>query len=375
MAGIYIHIPFCRQKCHYCDFYKTDKLNYLNDYLAALEVEMSQQKNYLSGEEAETIYIGGGTPSLVTGHDLNSLLTGLYNYFTVSPQAEITIEANPDDLNPAYLSMLINAGINRISIGIQAFQNEHLKKMNRRHDTNQAVNSVYDAKKAGFNNISVDLIYGIPGLTSGQWKDNLQKVFELPVDHLSAYHLTFHKGTIFYNLLKRGLLNEISEEESFEQFMILTEDACTAGFEQYEISNFARNRLYSRHNRAYWTGRNYLGLGTSAHSYNGSSRRWNIASLEQYIKLVNEGENTYKEEQLTPKDMYNEYILTNLRTNWGVSLSAVNQKFGKKAADDFLRTARKHISTKMMIQNHEIFTLSPEGLFISDNIIAEFIII
>ncbi|NLO01579.1 MAG: radical SAM family heme chaperone HemW, partial [Bacteroidales bacterium] len=329
MAGIYIHIPFCRQKCYYCDFYKTDKLNYLSEFLTALKKEISQQNNYLPGEFIDTIYIGGGTPSLLKEPEITSIFSSLNKYFKILPQAEITFEANPDDLDPACLAMLKRSGINRLSIGIQSFQEKHLKMMNRRHTAQQAVDSVINAKNSGFNNISVDLIYGIPGLTTDQWKDNLQKTFELPADHLSAYHLTYHEGTIFYNLLKRGKLHELSENDSFDQFTTLINKAGLAGFEQYEISNFAKNGMYSKHNTAYWTGKPYLGLGPSAHSFNGSSRKWNMSDLEKYIKLINEDEITFEEEHLTLNDKYNEFILTNLRTKWGVSLLTISEKFGK----------------------------------------------
>lgn len=375
MAGIYIHIPFCRQKCYYCDFYKTDKLNYLSEFLTALKKEISQQNNYLPGEFIDTIYIGGGTPSLLKEPEITSIFSSLNKYFKILPQAEITFEANPDDLDPACLAMLKRSGINRLSIGIQSFQEKHLKMMNRRHTAKQAVDSVINAKNSGFNNISVDLIYGIPGLTTDQWKDNLQKTFELPADHLSAYHLTYHEGTIFYNLLKRGKLHELSENDSFDQFTTLINKAGLAGFEQYEISNFAKNGMYSKHNTAYWTGKPYLGLGPSAHSFNGSSRKWNMSDLEKYIKLINEDEITFEEEHLTLNDKYNEFILTNLRTKWGVSLLTISEKFGKKAADYFIMTAQRFISAKSIVQKKEIYTLTPEGLFISDDIIADFMII
>ena len=375
MADIYIHIPFCRQKCYYCDFYKTDKLNYLSEFLTALKKEISQQNNYLPGEFIDTIYIGGGTPSLLKEPEITSIFSSLNKYFKILPQAEITFEANPDDLDPACLAMLKRSGINRLSIGIQSFQEKHLKMMNRRHTAQQAVDSVINAKNSGFNNISVDLIYGIPGLTTDQWKDNLQKTFELPADHLSAYHLTYHEGTIFYNLLKRGKLHELSENDSFDQFTTLINKAGLAGFEQYEISNFAKNGMYSKHNTAYWTGKPYLGLGPSAHSFNGSSRKWNMSDLEKYIKLINEDEITFEEEHLTLNDKYNEFILTNLRTKWGVSLLTISEKFGKKAADYFIMTAQRFISAKSIVQKKEIYTLTPEGLFISDDIIADFMII
>ncbi len=370
MAGIYIHIPFCRQKCYYCDFYKTDRVDFIEDYLSTLFMEMARERYYLSDEIVETIYFGGGTPSVLSEAQLKIILKNLYENFVISPVAEITFEANPDDLDNSYLQMLRNIKINRLSIGIQAFQDEHLKKMNRRHNAQQAAVSVINAKNTGFDNISVDLIYGIPDLTEEQWKFNLQRVFELPVDHLSAYHLTFHEDTIFHKLLVSGLIKELSETESLKQYKILTDNAFYAGFEQYEISNFAKDQKYSKHNTAYWTGKNYLGLGPSAHSYNGVARRWNFSDLSKYIKSIKEGQIAYEEEILALQDRYNEYIITNLRTIWGVSLQVIENNFGSKLAVYFFDSAKKFISSKKMVQENEIFKLTQEGLFISDNITA-----
>lgn len=375
MAGIYIHIPFCRQKCNYCDFYKTDRLIYFNEYLVALKKEILQQKSYLQNKKIDTVYFGGGTPSVLNESDISSIISWLHKYFTISPYAEITFEANPDDLNKNYLQILKKSGINRLSIGIQSFQDDHLKMMNRRHNADQAFASVVNAREAGFNNISIDLIYGIPGSTLREWNDNLQITFKLPAVHLSAYHMTFHKGTVFYDLLKSRQLKELSENESYYQYKALTDETSAAGFEQYEISNFAKNGTYSKHNRAYWSGKPYLGLGPSAHSFNGCSRRWNWSDIIKYIELINQGEITYKEEQLTLNNRYNEYILTNLRTKWGVSSLIIKKNFGADIADYFIKTVKKSISKKNIVHKNEIYTLTSEGLFVSDNIITKLMII
>jgi len=377
MAGIYIHIPFCRQKCYYCDFYKTVNQNLTSVFLNALANEIVSRKFFLQNEPVETIYFGGGTPSVLTENELAEILNLLHKEFTVTPDAEITLEANPDDLNQAYLTSLFHSGINRLSIGIQSFHDEHLKKMNRRHTAKQAVNSVENAVKSGFNNISIDLIYGLPGLTSQQWKHSLNSAFQLPAEHLSAYHLTYHEGTPFYTWLKKGTLTELSENESVEQFNILLDSCLDAGFEQYEISNFARkrNKKYSKHNTAYWTGGKYLGLGPSAHSFDGETRRWNVAHVEAYCNAIENKSSYFQEEQLSEKDKFNEYILTNIRTKWGLSPGTISERFGKNKADYFAREIEKYIQNKKVTEHNGIFTLTREGLFVSDDIMANLMII
>jgi oxygen-independent coproporphyrinogen III oxidase len=375
MAGVYIHIPFCRQKCYYCDFYKTVNTGLTDRFISVLLKEIKIRKNYLQGEPVETIYFGGGTPSVLNEQELNQILSSVLTEFQVLPKAEITFEANPDDLDFEYLKSLKRSGINRLSIGIQAFQNEHLKKMNRRHNSEQAKHSVENAVKAGFLNISVDLIYGLPDLTRQQWSDSLKKVMALPVQHISAYHLTYHQGTPFYTWLKKGTLKELDEAESIEQFNRLIEETGKAGFEQYEISNFAKNEMYSKHNTAYWTGKKYLGLGPSAHSFNGETRQWNFAHIESYLKAFEIDSPFFEIEKLTENEKYNEYILTHLRTKWGVSYSFIEENFGKKRASFFLTTIQKYKQTGKVMQQNGIFTLSHEGVFVSDDILANLMII
>ena len=299
----------------------------------------------------------------------------LHKEFSVLPDAEITFEANPDDLNYSYLKNLYYAGINRLSIGIQSFQNEHLKIMNRRHNVNQAIVSVENAVKAGFENISVDLIYGLPNLTARQWQSNLNQVFNLPVQHLSAYHLTYHRGTTFYDRLKKGTLKELVEKESIKQFKLLIEIASDLGFEQYEISNFAKNKMYSKHNMSYWQGNKYLGLGPSAHSFNGVSRQWNVANLEGYLNAIENNSTYFEEEILTENEKYNEYILTRIRTKWGVSINFIEKEFGTEKVTHFIKNIEKYEKSEFVIRQNRIFTLSPDGLFISDEIMANLMII
>ena len=375
MAGIYIHIPFCRQKCYYCDFYKTVNTTLKPKFLQSLKAEAKVRKNYLGNEAVETIYFGGGTPSVLETGELADILEHLNELFEVKENTEITFEANPDDLTPAYLESIKQAGINRLSVGIQALQNRHLQKMNRRHDASQAIGAIQNAAKIGFNNISVDLIYGLPGLTETEWKDSLNQVFDLPVQHLSAYHLTYHEGTAFYTWLKKGTLRELSETESVKQFEILIDKAASAGFEQYEISNFARNELYSQHNTSYWQGKKYLGLGPSAHSFDQQSRRWNTSHVESYIKAIDNELAFSEEEILSEKDRYNEYILTRIRTKWGVSLTAINELFGEDMKSYFLTQLAKYADAGLVNLENDRITLPRKGLFVSDEIMTDLMII
>lgn len=375
MAGIYIHIPFCRQKCYYCDFYKTVNTSLQHDFIGALKNEAKVRKNYLNDETVETIYFGGGTPSVLTATEIAEILAVLNDEFKVNSDAEITFEANPDDLSNDYLKALKKEGINRLSIGIQAFQNRHLEKMNRRHNAAQAVEAIENAAKNGFSNLSADLIYGLPYLTPKEWEESLNRMFSLPVKHLSAYHLTYHEGTAFYTWLKKGTLKELKEAESVAQFNTLVDMSLANGFEHYEISNLAKDQLYSRHNTAYWMGKKYLGLGPSAHSFDGVSRRWNNSSVEAYIKAQANNQTYFEEEKLSEKDQYNEYILTRIRTKWGVSETELEQRFGCEKASYFSRQLAKYNDTGVLKINDEIITLTRKGLFVSDEIMTDLMII
>ena len=370
MAGIYIHIPFCRQKCYYCDFYKTVNTSLLGKYLQALQTELLQRKNYIEGEIIETIYFGGGTPSVLSGDEINEIIRFISHNFQVVNFPEITLEANPDDLTTDYLQEIYRAGVRRLSIGIQSFDDELLKKMNRRHNAAQAVEAIEKAAETGFNDISIDLIYGLPGLDNKQWKNGLLKVFKLPVTHLSAYHLTYHEGTPFYTWLKKGTLKQLTETESIRQFETLVKLARENGFEHYEISNFARNGLYSKHNTSYWTGKKYLGVGPSAHSFNGESRRWNVAHTEKYIKAVLHNEIYAEEEILTDANRYNEYVLTRIRTMWGVSVAEIEHHFGIEKSLYFQQNMEKYVHSGLAIRTGETFALTQKGWFVSDEISA-----
>ena len=287
MAGIYIHIPFCKRRCIYCDFFSTTQSERKTTYIHALCQELETRKEYLGGEEIETIYLGGGTPSQLTEEELGKIFTYIYKVYSVSPNAEITLEANPDDLTPDYVTMLRRLPINRISMGIQTFQEETLRLLHRRHTAAQAIESFYRCREAGFRNISIDLMYGLPSETLANWEQDLQQAIRLQPEHISAYHLIYEEGTALWNLREQHQIEEADEELSVLFFRTLIDRLTEAGYQHYEISNFCRPGLHSRHNSSYWTGKKYLGCGPSAHSYNGISRQWNIASLEKYIEGIN----------------------------------------------------------------------------------------
>jgi len=370
MNGVYIHIPFCKTKCFYCDFYSITDNTGQENYIATLLSELTMRKDYLSDKQVDTVYLGGGTPSLLTVRQLNEILRQVHETFEVTSNAEITIEANPDDLHPKLLNTYLNLGFNRISIGIQSFVDEHLKWMNRRHNAEQAATAVDQAAAAGFRAISLDLIYGIPGMTRQQWKQNLDTATALPANHLSAYHLTWEPNTPFGKLQQKGELSEISEDQSIEQYQMLLETMAAHGFQQYEISNFARNQQYSRHNTKYWTGEPYIGLGPSAHSFNGNQRNWNPANLILYTQQVENG--IYPEGEYIDQQMkQNEYILTRLRTHAGIKISEYIGLFGKSAFDDLLKQAHPYIQNGSLIWETNRIRFTPMAWFRSDGIMAD----
>ncbi len=341
--------------------------------MSALIKEIELQKGYLNQKIVETIYFGGGTPSVLTVDELKLILSQIQKYYQFDDKAEITLEANPDDLNFDYLKELNNIGFNRLSIGTQSFNNKILNYLNRRHDAQQAIESARNAKKAGFKNISIDLIYGIPGMSSNDWKDNIEKAIDLNVEHISAYHLTIEPETTFGKLRKIGKLKEIEEEKSWEQFNLLIDMLEDAGFEHYEISNFARNKKYSKHNSSYWKQIEYLGLGPSAHSYNLNSRQWNISNVKTYIDTINKGKIPFSIEELSSEDKYNDYILTGLRTIWGIDLKEIKMKFGNQFYK-YCHDVIKKMGNDLIIFDIEMAKLTRKGLFQSDHIISEFLI-
>ena len=374
MAGIYVHIPFCKKLCFYCDFYHVISVNDNSAFIDALLKEASLRKDYLESETVSTIYFGGGTPSVFSVKDLGTILNHINKLFRVEQDCEISIELNPDDVLPAYLEGLKDLNINRISMGIQSWRDSDLKMLNRRHDSAQAIKALKDTLDAGFENVTIDLIYGIPGMSLKEWESNLDFSLSFDIKHLSAYHLTFEPGTVFGKMLEKGTISEIDENESVAQFNILIEKTESAGFIQYEISNFGKPGYFSLHNSNYWKQVSYLGLGPSAHSFNGYSRQWNIRDLKGYIKLINAGKSFYESEELNSKTRFNEYIMTSLRTMWGIDLEYVEEMFEKEGYDYIINLAGKFKNYGLMKQEKKSLILTNQGKLISDNIISEFMI-
>jgi oxygen-independent coproporphyrinogen-3 oxidase len=372
MAGIYIHIPFCKKLCHYCDFYHVILNEGQSAFTETLLREAELRNDYLAGEPVSTIYFGGGTPSVLSPSEVIRILDFLSKSFNISAEAEITFEMNPDDVTRDYLALLKSSGVNRISIGVQSWDDADLRFLNRRHNGEQAITAVEETFREGFDNVTIDLIYGFKGMSPARLEKNLDTAFSLGIKHLSAYHLTIEPGTLFGKMLEKGHLTEIDEENSTQQFNLLIEKSEAAGFIHYEISNFGKPGYFSIHNTNYWKQVPYLGLGPSAHSFNGYSRQWNIRDLKKYVKNIKSGKEYFEKEELGMKTKFNEYIMTSLRTMWGVDLDYVEKTFEKEGYDYVMNLAGKFISYGMMKQKNNTLVLSNQGKMISDNIISEF---
>jgi len=329
------------------------------------------RQNYLAGEPVKTIYIGGGTPSVLTAGELENIIGFLGKLFVIEPENEITVELNPDDITGNYLKELRQININRISLGVQSWRDEDLKMMNRRHTALEAQDAIEKSINAGFENISVDLIYGIPGMGIDNWASNLDKTLSFDIRHLSAYHLTIEPGTVFGRMKEKGVLEEVDEEESTAEFNLLIDKTTSAGFIHYEISNFGKPDYFSVHNTNYWKQVSYLGLGPSAHSFNGYSRQWNIRDLKKYIKALKGGKLLFEREELDIKTRFNEYIMTSLRTMWGIDLEYVEKIFEKEGYDYVVNLSGKFINYGLMKQENNNLVLTNQGKMISDNIISE----
>ena len=370
MSGIYIHIPFCKSRCYYCDFYSCTELWAIDKYINVLKTELADRKNYIS-DEVETIYFGGGTPSILSSTQIEGIIEIITDNFKVSPNAEITLEANPDDLNTRYLKELARTSVNRLSIGVQSLNSYYLKLMHRRHNEEQAISSINHARRFGFDNISVDIIYGIPGLTIKELNSTLDKLNRANIQHLSAYHITYEENTVFDNLKNKGLIIPISDNESYEQYMSIIEWAKSNDFIHYEISNFGKKSFFSKHNSNYWDQVPYLGVGAAAHSYNVHSRRWNIDNIHEYVRYAEKGGQIYKEEQLSTTDRYNELLLTSLRTAHGIDLEKVKNEFGEDKAQLILSFAERYEKSGYMVLEENSAILTERGFFISDRIISD----
>ena len=379
MAGIYIHIPFCKQKCYYCDFHFSISLKRKEEMLEALNKEFFLRKDELKQITVETIYFGGGTPSILKIDEIEQLVSLVYKNFNVSKEVEITLEANPDDLSQSKIIALSKTKINRLSIGIQSFFDDDLQFMNRAHTAKESEECLKTAKQY-FKNITIDLIYGLPNMSNNKWLANLKKAFELGVPHLSCYALTVEKKTALASFIKKGKVPPVDDEQAFGHFNILVQETKKQGFEHYEISNFAKKGFYSKHNASYWQGKFYMGIGPSAHSFNGKERSWNIANNAKYIKALSNNVLPQEVELLTEKERFNEYVMTGLRTIWGVDLNTIASNFKPEYYNNLQQSAALFI-TKGLLEicldeyNNSILKTTAKGKFLADGIASELFII
>ena len=373
MAGIYIHIPFCRQACNYCNFHFSTSLRYKNAFIQALlkEIELQSTANYLQGQQVETIYFGGGTPSLLQTDELALVMNALHQWFNIQPTAEITLEANPDDVTDEKLVGWKTLGINRLSIGIQSLFEEDLQWMNRAHTAAEAKNVISKARAAGFETFTVDLIYGTPGLSDEKWKQNLDWVVAQGITHLSCYALTVEEKTALDKQIRLQQKQPVDAEQQSRQFLLLMDYMQQAGFEHYEISNFAKPGHRSKHNSSYWHGSHYLGLGPSAHSFNGNSRQWNVANNQQYIQSLEQAIIPFEKEELTETQQLNEYIMTSLRLMEGCDLNFINQKFGPASVAAIQQEAAVFLNNGRLIEKDQHLILTKEGKLFADRIASD----
>ena len=370
MSGIYIHIPFCKQACHYCDFHFSTSLKKKDDLLNALVKELELRKDEFKNQTVETIYFGGGTPSLLTKDEIELIINSVYKNYKVIENPEITLEANPDDLSKEQINSLANTEINRLSIGIQSFFEDDLKLMNRAHNAKEAKQCLEEATKH-FQNISVDLIYGIPGLSNERWIENIETVLSYNIPHISSYALTVEPKTALEAFIKKGVIKNVDDDLAQEQFHILIEKLEAAGFVHYELSNFGKPEYFSKNNSAYWLGKPYLGVGPSAHSFNGNERGWNVRNNSKYIKSLEQNIVPIETETLSITDKYNEYVMTGLRTVWGVSLEKVEQDFGQQYKNYLLEHSQKHINEHLLYLDNNKLLVTKKGKFLSDGIASD----
>lgn len=371
MNGIYIHVPFCKSKCAYCNFFSLASESRMKDYVEALKREIYYRKDYLENEEVKTVYFGGGTPSLLSVKSVDEILTLLHKNFNIDANPEITLELNPDTIDREKMSLLKQMGVNRMSVGIQSFFDDDLQYLGRRHDSRHALQVLEDLKNVNFDKITLDLIYGIPTLTEDKWNKNLDIFFSTGISHLSAYALTVEPRTILGQKIDKGDLQEVSEDETIRHYQILVERTKEHGFEHYEISNFAKEGCRSMHNSIYWNDGKYLGLGPSAHSYDGISRQWNVANLTEYLKLAGNSDDCFEKEILALDDKYNEYVMTSLRTSWGCNIEKIGLHYGIKYADFFLKNVNKYIESGEMLVDKNNYFLSENGKLFADGIASE----
>jgi oxygen-independent coproporphyrinogen III oxidase len=370
MSGIYIHIPFCKQACHYCDFHFSTSLKKKDEMILVLAKEIALRKNEAEKETIETIYFGGGTPSILSIEDIKLLIDEVYKNYYVVENPEITVEANPDDLTEERIIELSKNRVNRLSIGIQSFFEDDLQMMNRAHNSNEASKCLEIATKY-FDNISLDLIYGIPGMSNEKWKQNIEKALSFNIPHISSYALTVEPKTALDTFIKKGIVKEPDDEVAQEHFHILVETLEKNGFIHYELSNFGKENYFSKNNSSYWLGKKYIGIGPSAHSFNGTSRSWNIANNALYIKSIQENKLPLTSEKLTKEDSYNEYIMTGLRTIWGVSLERIESEFGQEFVNYLNKQSQRFINDGLLNIENNILKTTKKGKFLCDGIASD----
>lgn len=373
MAGIYIHIPFCKQACHYCDFHFSTVMKKRPEMVDALIREIELRKGELP-ETIETIYFGGGTPSVLSAEEINRLIDAVYQHFDVSENPEITLEANPDDLSSERILQMAASRINRLSIGIQSFFDDDLQLMNRAHNAAEAEKSLAEAAQH-FDNISIDLIYGIPGMDHEKWQRNIQKALSFQIPHISSYALTVEPKTALQQLIAKGKIASPSDEVASEHFQILAQTLQREGFVHYELSNFGKPGYFSRNNTAYWLGKKYLGIGPSAHSYNGHSRSWNIANNSLYLRAIEENRLPLEKEILTQTDRYNEYIMTGLRTIWGVSLDRIEQEFGAEVLEYLEAQSEIFLQQELLVVENRVLKTTDKGKFLTDGLASDLFLV
>ena len=373
MAGLYIHIPFCKQACHYCNFHFSTSLQLKEPVIQAILKELKIQKNYLKGEALDSIYLGGGTPSLLTKKELSALFEQIYTIHKVKKDAEITLEANPDDLTKKKIADLKDSPVNRLSIGIQSFFDHDLKFMNRAHNAQEAKECLENVQNAGFSNLTIDLIYGSPTTTQQQWIQNIEIALSYKIPHISCYCLTVEPQTALAHFVKKGKVTPPDDEKAALQFETLIQKLTEIGYEHYEISNFAKKGYIAKHNSNYWRHVKYLGIGPSAHSFDGKSRQWNIPNNSQYVKALDQKKAFFEKEILTTDQAYNEYILTGLRTKWGCDKEKIAH-FGQKYLRHFDQEVKRLLSKRWVQEKNNIFTLTNQGKLVADRVALELFI-
>jgi oxygen-independent coproporphyrinogen-3 oxidase len=374
MSGIYIHIPFCKQACHYCDFHFSTVMGKKEAMVASLCKELELRKDEFENTLVETIYFGGGTPSVLNTQELEQLISGVYANYQVISEPEITLEANPDDLTSEKILELSESPVNRLSIGIQSFFEEDLKLMNRSHSSEQAMESLSLATRH-FDNISIDLIYGMPNMSQDRWKANIQKALSFNIPHISSYVLTVEPKTALFDFVKKGLVKPAEDEVAQAHFDLLNETLIAAGYSCYEISSFGKPGYFSKNNSAYWQQKNYIGIGPSAHSFDGHRRGWNINNNPKYIKSINMGILPMEIEVLSTTDKYNEYVMTGLRTVWGISIQRVQSDFGEKYKEYLMLQAGKFIGEHLLYLDGDVLLATNQGKFLVDGIAADLFMI